>query len=400
MFYGELKDSEANLIDNVLMLTFVGPNSFTGENVVEFQCHGSVSVVSSVENALLSAGAFQAEAGEFSYRAFLNGKMSFGAVEQLGDVFRARDQADLQLVYRRRDGSMEAFVSSLRERLLQVQAILDTAVDFVDEYSEVLEQVKAPITQVIHESSMAIQRFSHLKDASHSPRLVLAGAPNAGKSSLFNAMLGRYRTIVHDSPGTTRDVVEELVEIGSRRWRIVDTAGFRDQTEGAELQGLELGEGFLGSAEAWLLVVDGAVGMGDADRRLLATFGHKPHRVIWNKVDADRWIEPPEDIEGQVIRISAKTGQNLELFWQTIRDLLSKSELPGYIPLPSMSQTEKLQIVVEDLGNMLRDLSAIGVPEVLAEQNRQILGKIESIIGPVDNEDVLDRVFGDFCIGK
>lgn len=395
MFLREFQ-TDGQVFDSGLVLSFKGPHSFTGEDAVEFQCHGSEVVVRKLMTALGERGARPATRGEFSYRGFLNGKLSEQALENLADVFLAKDSKDLDDIYSRREGSMERFAGQLRESLLGIQAILDTAVDFAEEYSAVVDQARTPIDKAIHDCSLAIQRYCLLRDGGAARRLVLAGLPNAGKSSLFNAIIGRYRTIVTAEPGTTRDVVEEEVELGGTRWRIVDTAGVRSPSGEAEAEGLRLGESFLGSADYWLLVVDGSQGMTTEESALLERHGKKPHLVVWNKKDLAGWRLPPEGALG----VSAQTGEGVVGLLGWLNSGLNSPEGDLEVPLPSASQAAILRGVHRQLLELKAELEAGLPPEVLGERCRVLMGEIPGVIGSVDTEAVLDRVFGEFCIGK
>jgi len=399
MIMGTLFDHEGKKIDECLALVFVGPNSHTGEDSVEFHCHGSEPVVRKLEEALLHLGAVPAQPGEFSYRAHLNGKISAVEVEDLGDVYLAKDTADLEKIYSRKDGSLSERISALREHLLKTQAILDTAVDFSEEYSDVIGQAKAPLIQTIHECSEITQRYSRFKTGSTVPRLVLAGKPNAGKSSLFNALLGRYRAIVHEEAGTTRDVIEEDIEVQGRRWKLVDTAGFRESSEAREKEGIELGESFLSAASFWILVVDGSRGISLDEENLLEKHGTKPHLVVWNKKDLNQWAAPEGKWYGKSVHpLSAKTSEGINELWSKLDSELSKKESTG--PLPTAVEASRLEKALGLMKELLARLEKNELPEYLAEINREATRALESVVGEVGTEDVLDRVFGEFCIGK
>lgn len=394
MWLGVLRDSDGEFLDNTLALGFKAPHSHTGEDVVEFHCHGSVSVVSRLSSSLLHLGARPAERGEFSYRAHLNKKVSAGDLENLGDVFLAKDAGDLNRIYQRKDGALKAHIESLRLELLKLQAILDTAVDFSEEYSSVVESALQPIERVIRECSVISQRYLSFKSGSNTPRCVLVGRPNAGKSSLFNLLLCRYRAIVHEDPGTTRDVIEEDIEIEGRRWKLVDTAGVRTGVSGAEAQGIELGEEFLASSSFWILVVDGTQSLSPVEEQLILRHHEKPHLVVWNKSDLPNWQAPSASVSA--IKMSAQSGEGLEL----LKKAISESVPSDLGPLPSGVQAARLMTVRDRLEELRSHLKQGLPPEILAEQSRGILASLELVVGDITTEDVLDRLFGEFCIGK
>jgi len=403
VYLGSLSDLHGKKIDDCLMLTFVAPHSHTGEDSIEFHCHGSVSIIRKLESTLLELGAKPAGKGEFSYRAHLNNKISATEIESLADIFLAEDPADLTKIYERKDGGLETKIGFLKEKLIQTQAVLDTAVDFSEEYSSVVSQARQPLEAAIRECSEIIQRYEVFSQQKRTAKVVLAGKPNAGKSSLFNALLGRYRAIVHEEAGTTRDVIEEDIEIKGRRWKLVDTAGVRQTSEKTEQEGLELGERFLSAASFWILVVDGSVGASKEEELLIERFGNKPHLVIWNKADLPQWNSPFDGrwYEKSIHRVSAKTGLGLIDFWKKLESLVVPEEDSG--PLPTLVECERLKQAKQGMEELHAGLSGVShslPPEILAEKNREALMKLEVVIGAVGTEDVLDRVFGEFCIGK
>jgi len=401
MAFGVIQDLSGRKLDEVLLLSFVAPHSYSGEDTIEFHCHGSVSVVRSLESVLMEVGARPAERGEFSYRALLNGKLSTSDLESLGDVYLAQEPADLRRIYARKDGALQIQIEGLREDLIRLQAILDTAVDFSDEYSAVIHQAIQPLAQVTRGCSEIIQRYSAFRAGSTSPRLVLAGLPNAGKSSLFNAILCRYRAIVNEEPGTTRDVIEEDIVVEGRNWKLVDTAGVREGSHGAELEGISLGEDYLASCSYWVLVVDGTVGLSAGESLLLQRFGSLPHVIVWNKQDLEGSKKTPATLRDEtVVFLSARTGFGLDSLWVVLKRELIGMAAQGMDALPSAVQCSRLEAVLVSLKVLGEELANGTPPEYLAEKNRIILHQLEQVIGEVGTEDVLDRVFSEFCIGK
>lgn len=391
MLFGSCYDAQGNKFDEVMLLTFVGPHSFTGEDVIEFQCHGSIGIVEKLCARLVELGARAATKGEFSYRALVHGKMDPEELERLADLFAAKDAGAVEAIYSRRSEPMEKFFEGIRDRLIGIQAILDTSVDFADEYSQVSLQAKGPINQVICDCSMVIQRYGMVQQGVALPRIVIAGLPNAGKSSLFNALLGRHRALVHSSPGTTRDVVEEEVHVGGRRWVLADTAGIRLAEQDIEQEGIELGEKYLQASHFWILVVDGTIGVTVEDQALLEKYSDTPHLIVFNKSDLPQWRA------GNGIGVSAKSAKGLDELTAALSDALVVDDS---FPMPAKRQVQILETTVEQLGHMLEELDGNVPPEYVAEKNRRIIGELAQLMGSVDTEQVLDRVFGEFCIGK
>ncbi len=396
MLFGDCVDSHGAFIDSVLLLSFVAPRSFTGQDVIEIQCHGSLAVVHRIKRLALEMGARPAERGEFSWRAFQSGRLSASDLETLGDVFIARDVADLDRIYRRKDDSITQEVESIRADLIRLQAILDTAVDFSEEYAHVTAAARLPIDAARMKAVGMAGRFEVFGQGQSVPRLVLAGRPNAGKSSLFNALLCRYRAIVNEKEGTTRDVIEEDVELAGRRWKLVDTAGLRTAETETERLGIELGADFLEGASFWILVVDGVQGLSAPEKDLLSRFGGKPHLVVWNKKDLPGFLPPPAGEKS--VAVSALTGDAIQELSAVLQDH-AKAECTEGV-LPTATQAKRLRRAVERLDELSSDLDKGVTPEILGEKNRVLLRGLEDLVGEVGVEDVLDRVFSEFCIGK
>lgn len=400
MWFGELLSLDGKFRDEVLVLSFVGPHSHTGQDSIEIHCHGSRAIVEALEKDLLELGARPADKGEFTYRALLNGKISPAEVEELGDLFQASSRHDLSRIYGRREASLAADIASIREHLIRLRAILETSIDFSEEYSHVLSAIHTPLRLAKSECSAVIHRYSTLKTLGNEPRIVLAGAPNAGKSSLFNALLGRYRSIVRSEPGTTRDVLEETIELAGRPWRLVDTAGVRDAAHTIEAEGIELAKEYLESASFWLLVVDGSVGLGPFDVQLLGDFGHKPHFIVWNKSDRAEWKAPSGAFSSPVHTLSTQSSADITALAQALNASLEKSIGDETLVVPTAVEQVRLSQVNAQLESLEKSAAAGAPPEVLAEMGREVLSTLEGVVGEVTLDDVLDRVFSEFCIGK
>lgn len=397
---GTVVDEKNVPFDNGLLLAFPGPNSHTGESVVEFQLHGSVAVVTRLEETLLALGARPADRGEFSYRAFVNGRTGTDALDQLDDVYQAVRPEELDGIASRGDGSFQARLSALRDDLLRLQAVLDTAVDFSDEYAAVVHAAHRPIqavTLAIHQLQTAV---SSLGTAENAPEVALLGLPNAGKSSLFNALLCRRRAIVSAEPGTTRDTVEGSIVLGGRRWKLVDTAGIRDSASAVEREGIERSRALAKRASVAVLVVDGTVGATDEDRKIAALAETAPV-VFWNKRDGRGWFPPSGEFRHAIVG-AAETGDGLAALLERLSaEAVRRPSARMVTPVPSRQQKAALDRAAEAVRAMEALFSVeTPVPELLGELNRQAIQALEDLLGPVDPEQVLDRVFSSFCIGK
>lgn len=396
MFFGAVVDEKNVPFDNGLLLAFPGPNSHTGESVVEFHLHGSVAIVLRMEETLLGLGLRPAERGEFSYRALVNGRADASALENLADVFVAVRPEELDGIAARADGSFRARLEQLRDQFVELQAIFDTAVDFSDEYAAVVHaghQRIQPVILAIHGLQTAVSSLGTLENT---PEVALLGLPNAGKSSLFNALLCRRRAIVSAEPGTTRDTVEGTLVLGERRWKLVDTAGIRESVSEVEREGIDRSRALAERAAIVLVVVDGTAGLTDEDRAILALA--KSPIVFWNKRDAADWTEPTvEALVG-----SAATGDGIPALLERLgAEARARGAARSVEVIPSRQQKAALDRAADALAAMGELFSTeTPAPELLGEWNRQALRALEDLLGPVDPEQVLDRVFSSFCIGK
>lgn len=401
MFYRTLIDEKGCSVDDALILTFLSPHSHTGEDIVEIHSHGSIAVCDRIRELLIHFGLRPAEKGEFSYRAFLNSKLELSQLDELADIFLAREQADLDLIYSRKDDLFNAQIDRIRDSLLRIQSIIETAIDFSEEYSQVLSLSRPIIQEAIRDCSAITQRFSQLRSGTSLGRIVLAGSTNAGKSSLFNALLLRYRSIVQDSPGTTRDAIEDDLEVSGRKWKLVDTAGVRITSNSVELSGIEIGKQFLDACSYWVHVIDGTKGPSKADEELLELFGSKAHCVIWNKKDLASWALPIGFWKDKnPVLISLVTGEGLEHFLERLAGDLSGIQVGNLQILPREHQYSRLLGTITRLQDMEEAFHKEIAPEILAEMNKSAIQCLENVMGSVTTEEVLGRVFSEFCIGK
>lgn len=396
MFYGSAIDSNACAFDTVLLLTFVGSQSFTGEDSIEIQCHGSVAVVEKIERLLVINSARPAKRGEFSYRAFLNGSISSEALVDLSGVFKAPDETALNRVIEKADGILQKKLDGLRQHLMTLQAILDTAIDFSEEYPSVVSQAVEPLSLVIRECSALISQFERVFSGVSGRKVVLFGEPNAGKSSLFNVLLGRYRSIVHGDPGTTRDFIEQNIMIAGVPWKLVDTAGIRQTNLGdAEQIGVELAEENISSADVRVLVIDGSRQADLAEG--LSAVSRRPNLTVFTKSDLCTG-KPVSAIRG--VRVSSVTGEGLEGLWSQITELCCANRIDQSEPLLNAVQLARLKQVIVELDSLAAALHIGTAPEYLSEQCRRIIMMLVAVTGEIEQEEVFGLIFSEFCIGK
>lgn len=415
--HASLYSPEGEEIDDVVVAFYRAPHSYTGEDAIEVSCHGSAYIVHQILDALTKTGCRQAEPGEYTRRAYLNGKMDLSQAEAVAELIAAPSREALRYSLNRLDGLLGRKVTALRRRLEELRVQMSLAVDFPDEEVECLapEAFAAVVEDVAAAVRGLLTGQRRAQVMQQGAVVVLAGAVNAGKSSLLNALLGRNRALVTDIPGTTRDFLEESCQLDGLPVRLTDTAGLRETDESVEEMGVALSRQKVRQADAILLLVDGGrlgpagaaadICPDEAVREVLEQAGDIPVLLVWNKVDlAEPAVWPPVWGHGRpCVRISASTGHNVDTLARRLRALLldDGSHTPPSDGLaPNARQSLVLEHALHELDALLADIAA-GSPydccSVRLDAAAALLGEVTGLDSP---EEVLNRVFSSFCIGK
>ena len=372
---GRALDHEGAPLDDVLAVFMPGPRTFTGEDVAEIHCHGGPFIVQAILETALRLGARAAERGEFSRRAFVNGRMDLSQAEAVAELIAAPSREALRYSLNRLDGLLGRKVTALRRRLEELRVQMSLAVDFPDEEVECLapEAFAAVVEDVAAAVRGLLTGQRRAQVMQQGAVVVLAGAVNAGKSSLLNALLGRNRALVTDIPGTTRDFLEESCQLDGLPVRLTDTAGLRETDESVEEMGVALSRQKVRQADAILLLVDGGrlgpagaaadICPDEAVREVLEQAGDIPVLLVWNKVDlAEPAVWPPVWGHGRpCVRISASTGHNVDTLARRLRALLldDGSHTPPSDGLaPNARQSLVLERALHELDALLADIAA------------------------------------------
>jgi len=405
MCAGEVVDAGGEPIDEALAVYMYGPHSYTGEDVVEFHCHGSPVVVRRVVARCCATGARVAEPGEFTKRAFLNGRIDLVQAEAVAEIVQARTEAAARTGLRHLSGQLSAELGAVREALVAAKAHAEAWIDFPDEEIEVTpEGLAAELRNVAARIDALLGSYDRgrlIRDGLH---LAIVGKPNVGKSSLLNALAGADRAIVTDIPGTTRDVIEESVEIAGVPVVLLDTAGLREEAAHVERLGIERARQRAAEADGVLIVLDRSQPLTEEDLAAIAAMEGKPGLFAVNKCDVAAAWDPRSALAGwsrRIVEISARTGAGLDELQRALMELFELAEMDPELPvLTLVRHRDALTRARESIELALRGLSAGQPIDLVAVDLQTAVEHIGGITGAVVTEEVLDRIFRDFCIGK
>ncbi len=414
MHLGQIIDpaSPDVVLDEAMVVLMPGPHSFTGEDVVEIHCHGGSTVLRAVLQAVLQQDVRLAEAGEFSKRAFLNGRIDLTQAEAIAEIIAAPSLAALRLAQTRLGGALGQMIDGIRGQLEALRRELCVAIDFPEDEVECLSP-EALGTQV-RETRDAIQKllagYERTRPWREGVFLVLAGKVNAGKSSLMNALLGWNRAIVTDIPGTTRDYLEEELVLDGLPVRITDTAGLRETGDIVEQEGVQRSRDLAANADLVLLVLDAQADPGPHERELAANVPAERLICVRNKCDL---LENPAQSPAQplfqelaekgipTLDISAKQGRGIDDLAQAIRTRAAAGQDPAQGELaPNLRQRQGLEQACSELDALLTDLQNQIPYDLLSVRLDLACAQLAEITGTIAPEDVLESVFSKFCIGK
>jgi len=389
-------------IDQAVWLCFKGPRSFTGEDTVEITAHGGPLIMGGVLEAATFAGARLAEPGEFTRRAFNSGRIDLSQAEAIASLIYASTEEARRVMQRQVAGAMGREAERLRGNLLEVKVALESAIDFPEDVDDVRPESLIPAVKGVMKSVENLMGTSREGIAmTEGLRVVIAGIPNVGKSSLLNALLQEDRAIVHEVPGTTRDFIEGRISVNGIPMIAVDTAGIRDEADSLEGEGIVRTRSLMKGADLLLIVLDGSRSMSPDEQELLRETTHTRRVVAVNKSDLSPHTEL-EVPEGSV-KISALTGQGIEALKGVIHDTYTGggqavSEMDGVVT--SLRQAEALKKVRDGCGRVIQGLTESREPELLAVDLEEALLGVGELTGEVTADEVLEEIFSRFCIGK
>jgi tRNA modification GTPase len=407
LYHGRLRDPQSGrVIDEVLLTVMRKPRSYTGESVVEIHGHGGTFVIREVLGVVLAEGARQAEPGEFTKRAFLNGRVDLAQAEAVLDLVRARTGKSAELALQQGRGKLSHWVEDLREELIDLLVQVEAAIDFPEEEIELLRRRElrdkiGALASKIRDISSTYDWGKLFRDGA---RVCICGRPNVGKSSLLNALLGEQRVIVTPIAGTTRDVVEESISLDGLPAVLWDTAGIRETDDEIERIGVELSRRHAAESDAALIVLDGSEALALDDQRLLGEITQRKFLVVINKSDLPQMIAAADlqrfAAANEIVFVSAKTGEGIARLKECLRNLLMATEVEAPVVITNLRHRSALQRSEASLSRAALSLEESFAPEFVAIDLHDARSALEEITGAIQNDDILERIFSKFCIGK
>lgn len=394
------------VIDEVMVVVMKSPNSYTREDIVEIHCHGSLLLMERVLEVIISLGARLAEPGEFTSRAFLNGRIDLLQAEAVMDIIASKSDQALALAQRQRAGLLSHMVVECCERLFSVLALIEAYIDFPDDDLGSLDIVKAvaKLSDVSTLVESLVSSYTEGRLIRDGMSILILGKPNVGKSSLLNLLVNENRSIVTDRPGTTRDIIDKSISINGLQVTFIDTAGIRRSEDLVEADGIERAVRMIPEADLILFIIDASRPIDDEDSEIIQLIGNARMLVVLNKCDIANVIELPEILlQKPAIKLSVRTGEGVDDLKQALYSTMNVSSVSqdiNHIAISRVRHYEALKKGALYLDNARSGLTSGKELELISIDIRDSLDALKSLSGDVSRHDVLDQIFSTFCIGK
>ncbi|MGA3083850.1 MAG: tRNA uridine-5-carboxymethylaminomethyl(34) synthesis GTPase MnmE [Thermodesulfobacteriota bacterium] len=401
--------TRGTIVDQVLLTYMKAPRTYTREDVIEINCHSGPLVLKKILELVLKEGARLAEPGEFTLRAFLNGRIDLTQAEGIIELIQAQTDQALEKANKLLQGDLQKLLIGIQEELLTLLAQLEAAIDFPEEELEILDRPdwnRLLQDRVLSPLSELIRAYEEGRPFREGLSLVIVGKPNVGKSSLLNKLLKEERAIVTSIPGTTRDTIEETILLKGLPFRLVDTAGIRRARDEVEEAGILRTREKVNDAHIVLFLIDTSIVLEEEDRAIFQEIGEKPVIVLLNKMDLPTVVsleEAQKNFPAAVtLSISARYGQGIETLKEKLHELFLQTHFPEALPdlIPTLRQKQIFERMIESLSRAYQLNEENLSPEFIALDLQKALEELGTLIGTTTSEDVLDRVFSRFCIGK
>jgi len=402
----EPANSRTEIIDEVIVTVMRAPKSYTKEDIVEINCHGGIVALRRVLDLVLENGCRLAEPGEFTKRAFLNGRIDLAQAEAVLDIIRAKTDSALKIGVEQLKGTLSERINHLRKALLGILTILEANIDFPEEEigSVNLRQIGERLHKINNAFKNILETAKHGRIFREGIHVVICGKPNVGKSSLLNALLKQERSIVTPVAGTTRDAIEEIIDIKGIPIRIVDTAGIIEPRDLVEKKAVQRSKRCIDLADLVILMFDGSKRLAKEDETLIKKLKKKATLAIINKIDLKQKIEKDKILKRfkDVIDISAKKLKNINLLEDAIANLVYGGKISSSesVMVSNLRHIETIKQAQKLIAQALNSLDNKLPLEFIAQDIKDALGHLDEILGKRFSEDLLDKIFSEFCIGK
>ncbi|HCU37884.1 MAG TPA: tRNA uridine-5-carboxymethylaminomethyl(34) synthesis GTPase MnmE [Armatimonadetes bacterium] len=404
--FGHVFDGE-QVIDEAILTVMRAPHTYTTQDVAEISCHGGIAPVRRTLELCLKAGARVADPGEFTMRAYYYGRIDLAQAEAVADIVNATTEAGRQAAVAQLGGALSGCIEGFRQRIIDLLVEVEASIDFVDEDIELIDaaEIASRTSGVITDIDELLSTAQRGRVLREGLRVTIAGRPNVGKSSLLNALLRANRAIVAELPGTTRDVIEDVLTIGGLPVVLSDTAGVRDTDSPVEAEGVLRSRQAMAAADMVLLVIDSSEPLAAEDRQLLAALDGRPHIVVMNKEDLPARVDAGEVARlasGATVWISARDGTHIQDLEEAVSGAIWQGDVGAveHVMLTNARHQQALEHSREGLARAAEGAAEGRYIEFVAADLHEALAALDEILGKTPAEDIISRIFEQFCIGK